>query len=416
MSILLPLWVLKNSPSSQNGISAEQEQRYRIFGCELIQEMGILLRLPQVVMATGQTLFHRFFYRKSLTRYDAPPVALTALFLAAKVEEADSATLLGDVLKVYNCCFHRRKGRTHELLVRGGPQYSKLKQQLLSIERYLLKELGFSLNMDHPHRYILHYIQFLEMNEDTEFAQCAWNYINDSMRLDLCVRHRSEAVACAGIYLAAKKLGRSLPQSPPWHTVFGATSDEISAISESVLRLYEQPKIGWLPSLLKSAKQHQSASQNSDQTNGTINNATSRPLVSLGTATTAVNTAAPPKHISSINSNGNSRAEQQPPPATKPESQSSTESSKSADSPKKSQKETSDRVTQKSKEKQSSSGKSSKSRKRHRDHKDDRSSSRRDSRDHRDRDRRDYRRDRRDRDRDRDRDRNRDRRSHDRGW
>jgi hypothetical protein len=58
----------------------------RVFGCELIQEAGILLKLygayvgptrliliadlsdprPQVAMATGQTILHRFFLRASL--------------------------------------------------------------------------------------------------------------------------------------------------------------------------------------------------------------------------------------------------------------------------------------------------------------------------------------------------------------
>ena len=32
----------------------------RVFGCELIQQMGILLRMPQVVTSTAQVMFHRF--------------------------------------------------------------------------------------------------------------------------------------------------------------------------------------------------------------------------------------------------------------------------------------------------------------------------------------------------------------------
>ena len=65
-SILLPDSILNFSPSQKDKIDPTEELLYRVYGCELIQEAGILLKLPQVVMATGQNIFHRFFYRKSL--------------------------------------------------------------------------------------------------------------------------------------------------------------------------------------------------------------------------------------------------------------------------------------------------------------------------------------------------------------
>ena len=45
LNLLLPDDIVCNSPSKRAGISAEQEKRYRIFTCELIQEMGIHLEL-----------------------------------------------------------------------------------------------------------------------------------------------------------------------------------------------------------------------------------------------------------------------------------------------------------------------------------------------------------------------------------
>ena len=61
---------LDNSPSHRAGVSAETVAQLRIYGCELIQEGGCLLKLPQVVMATGQVLFHRFYCKVSMTEYD----------------------------------------------------------------------------------------------------------------------------------------------------------------------------------------------------------------------------------------------------------------------------------------------------------------------------------------------------------
>lgn len=112
---------LKDSPSRKDGIDEATETTLRIYGCDLIQESGILLRLypasvlfyllvlfrllqftfyfwvlsfnflvsyavcwfhqsfvsfnhivyrPQAVMATGQVLFHRFYCKKSFARFD----------------------------------------------------------------------------------------------------------------------------------------------------------------------------------------------------------------------------------------------------------------------------------------------------------------------------------------------------------
>lgn len=84
--------------------------------------------------------------------------------------------------------------------------YNVMKGVLFDVERVILKELGFSFYniMDHPHKFILYYIKILD--DKGELAQRAWNYINDSLRLDCCVRYRAELVACAAIYMAARDL------------------------------------------------------------------------------------------------------------------------------------------------------------------------------------------------------------------
>ena len=60
---------LENSPSRQDGVSEEVERQLRLYGCEIIQEGGYLLKLPQVVVATGQVLFHRFFCKSSMVKF-----------------------------------------------------------------------------------------------------------------------------------------------------------------------------------------------------------------------------------------------------------------------------------------------------------------------------------------------------------
>lgn len=61
---------LDNTPSRQDGIDKDTEASLRMYGCELIQEAGILLSYHQVVMATGQVLLHRFYCKRSMKSFN----------------------------------------------------------------------------------------------------------------------------------------------------------------------------------------------------------------------------------------------------------------------------------------------------------------------------------------------------------
>eukprot|EP00501_MAST-03F_sp_TOSAG23-6_P002339 GSMAST32.ASY1.ANO1.2441.1 assembled CDS len=221
--LLLPLEVLNSSPSSKDEIAVETETKHRAFCCELIQEAGILLRMPQVVMATGQTLAQRFYYRQSLLKFDALEVAMARRFL------------LRQLLKVFNWMYYHRKNLPQQQMELGGMRYTKWKNAVLKTERYILKDLGFSLYtiMEHPHKFILYYVKCLDGSH--ELAQKAWNYLNDSLRFDFCVRYRAQVIACAAIFLAARFLQQKLPLDPPWYKLFDASESDIIAISNKLL-------------------------------------------------------------------------------------------------------------------------------------------------------------------------------------
>lgn len=228
-------------------MSAAVEDEYRFFACELLSEAGVLLDLPQVVSATGQALIQRFYYRRPFTIFDAHIAAMAALFLAAKVEEVPRR--MRDILNVVYHLKLRRQGKADRPLVLGGVLYTRWKLELIKTERFILKELGFSLYnlMEHPHAFILYYVAAL--NGSATLANRAWAFLNDSLRLDLCVRYRAEAIACAAINLAARTTGEPLPRELPWWEVFGTTAGEMEAICEAMLRLYAAPHHKWLPSL-----------------------------------------------------------------------------------------------------------------------------------------------------------------------
>eukprot|EP00629_Pelagomonadales_sp_RCC1024_P001224 CAMPEP_0119276712 /NCGR_PEP_ID=MMETSP1329-20130426/15816_1 /TAXON_ID=114041 /ORGANISM="Genus nov. species nov., Strain RCC1024" /LENGTH=286 /DNA_ID=CAMNT_0007277149 /DNA_START=127 /DNA_END=984 /DNA_ORIENTATION=+ len=245
---LLPAHMLSPSPSAKDGVPEDEEARQRIWGCELIQEAGILLRQPQPVMCTAQNLFHRFYYRKSLKSYDAFLVAMGCFFLASKVEEKPKR--IRECLFVFHYAYRVRCKKPQASLELGGAVYNGWKDSLVRMERTILKELGFSFYIiEHAHRFILFFVKLLE--QDGELAQEAWAYLNDSMRLDCCLRHKSEVIACAAIHLAARKSGVPLPETEgrEWWTVFDVAKKDLDDVVQRILGLYIQPKVTWLESL-----------------------------------------------------------------------------------------------------------------------------------------------------------------------
>lgn len=68
-NVIIPEERMFPTPSQTDDMHPDVEFDLRFIGCELIQDAGILLKMPQVAMATGQVLYQRFFYSKSLVRH-----------------------------------------------------------------------------------------------------------------------------------------------------------------------------------------------------------------------------------------------------------------------------------------------------------------------------------------------------------
>lgn len=236
---LIPDAHFAQTPSVSDGLGPEIEGALRSVGCELIQSAGILLRMPQVAMATGQVLFQRFFYTKSFVKHSMEHVSMACVHLASKLEEAPRR--VRDVINVFHRLRQLREKRKPSPLILD-PDYVSLKNQIIKAERRILKELGFCVHVKHPHKIIVMYLQVLECERNQHLVQTSWNYMNDSLRTDVFVRFSPETIACACIYLAARTLEIPLPNRPHWFLLFGATEGDIQAICCHILRLYTRKK------------------------------------------------------------------------------------------------------------------------------------------------------------------------------
>ena len=266
LRLLLPAELLSPTPSARGSppVDARTEAAYRAWACELCAEAAVQLELPAVVGATAATLVQRFYFRRSLRAFDGAGVAAAATFLAAKVEEAPRR--MRDVLNVFHAAALRRRRGAAAVRppVLGGGLYARKKAALVRTERILLKELGFSLYdlQEHPHKFILYYVAAL--GGSRALADRAWAVLNDSLRADLCVRFRAEAIACAAIALAARSLGEPLPAATPWWRVFSTSIQDIDDISARILDLYARPPPPWLPSLRPGADEREEDEDEAD--------------------------------------------------------------------------------------------------------------------------------------------------------
>ncbi|KAB7503345.1 Cyclin-L2, partial [Armadillidium nasatum] len=120
--------------------------------------------------------------------------------------------------------------------------YVALKNQVIRAETRLLKELGFCCHVKLPHKISIMYLRFLLADDNKKLVQSTWNFMNDSLRTDVCVRYSPETIACSCIWLAGRQLKIPLPENPPWYHVFGVNLSDIEKIAASIMKLYTRKK------------------------------------------------------------------------------------------------------------------------------------------------------------------------------
>lgn len=94
------------------------------------------------------------------------------------------------------------------------------------------------------------YLQVLGYEKNQILMQTAWNFMNDSLRTDVFVRYQPETIACACIYLTARKLNFPLPNNPPWFGIFKVSEDNIIDVSYRICELYRRSKVNCYSTVL----------------------------------------------------------------------------------------------------------------------------------------------------------------------
>lgn len=204
-------------------------------------------------------LVQRFYTRVSLRAHASIWTAGAALLLSAKL--ADQPRTLRHVANVIHDRVCAREGTLETLQYCGEERRRPLdffgadgydwKHELITTERHILKELGFRLKVELPHKFVLIFVNTLRdksgasawtepgVEDFRNFLQRSWNYANDVMRIRLCVAEEPEAIAVACIALAARQCNTALPKG--WQIVFGSSEKECERIVQEINWFYEMP-------------------------------------------------------------------------------------------------------------------------------------------------------------------------------
>ncbi|KAL8945017.1 MAG: hypothetical protein Q9216_000001 [Gyalolechia sp. 2 TL-2023] len=238
---------LLRTPSILDGLSAEKERENRGKGVNFIFQVGIMLKLPQVTLATASVLLHRFFMRHSMV--DAPgrpgfhyySMAATSVFLATKIEE-DCRKMKELVI----ACVRVAQKDPHKLVDEQDKEYWRWKDNILHNEDVLLEALCFDLTLEPPYKVLFDYLTYLGESENRRLRNSAWAFINDSCMTTLCLLFSSKAIAASALYAAAKHCGTTIiddEDGRPWWETVGIELKVIKKACNYLAVVYEDAHV-----------------------------------------------------------------------------------------------------------------------------------------------------------------------------
>ncbi|MCJ1229861.1 hypothetical protein MMC12_006531 [Toensbergia leucococca] len=234
---------LSSTPSVLDGLTPEKERENRGKGVNFILQAGIMLKLPQITLATASVYLHRFFMRYSMV--DLPhraglhyySIAATSLFLATKVEE-DCQKMKELVV----ACVRVAQKDPSKVVDEQDKEYWRWKDTILHNEDLLLEALCFDLSLEPPYKTLFELlIRFREVN-NKRLRNAAWAFVNDSCLTMLCLLFSSRIIAASALYAAAKHCGVSFPddaQGRAWWEIVGVDLRSVRRACNFMAEVYE---------------------------------------------------------------------------------------------------------------------------------------------------------------------------------
>ncbi|KAL5117563.1 hypothetical protein ACEQ8H_004593 [Pleosporales sp. CAS-2024a] len=240
---------LETSGSQLDGIPADLEDSVRFAGARLTQTAGMLLRLPQEVIAQAIVVFARFWLGPdggSLVEFGADQVSASSLYLTTKLSPypksprsiVDVYAYLASFTSTFIHASELEEKRAEVYYVSEGT-YERRRAALFTIEQRILRTLGFNVQVNLPYTLCITYLQALEIFSHpraSELAKRAIAYLNSALLSPqlLYLTHQPPQLATAAIYLAARECRIKLPEVE-WWEIFDTDREELGFLCVGML-------------------------------------------------------------------------------------------------------------------------------------------------------------------------------------
>lgn len=175
-----------------------------------IIESGLKLNMSDISMATATVMYHKFFKLCSFDKFDPYLIATASIYLASKVEEEHLK--LRDII---NVCY--RSLHVNKSALEICDQYWSLRNGVIQCELLIVRVLSFNLSFDHPHKYLLHYLESLrewiplDKRKHVPVPETCWHILRDILHTDILLRYRPQEIAISLIYLVFMCYGIKVP-------------------------------------------------------------------------------------------------------------------------------------------------------------------------------------------------------------
>ncbi|KAL6718663.1 hypothetical protein ACLMJK_002897 [Lecanora helva] len=236
---------LSTSSSQLDGIPASLETSLRYAGAQLTQAAGILLRLPQDIIAQAIVTFYRFYLGSdggSFRINCAKDISAASLYMNAKLSFYPQSPR--SILNVYTYLLSSASPFRSPTagLSKPDPEsyflsegsYQAAKATLFQTESILLRSISFVTQVILPHHLALTYLQTLAAlpstptERSTALATRTLEHLNTALLSPqlLYLTHQPPSLAVAAIYLAAREVGVKLA-NVEWWEVFDVDREEL---------------------------------------------------------------------------------------------------------------------------------------------------------------------------------------------
>lgn len=228
---------LLRTPSIIDGLAPEKERENRSKGVNFILQVGIMLKLPQITLATASVFLHRFYMRHPMQTFHYYSMAATCLFLAYKVEEC-----VRKMRELVVACVRVAQKDPHKMVDEQDKEYWRWRDNILQYEDLLLEAICFDLSLEPPYKTLFDLLIQFEQGDNKRLRNAAWAFVNDSCLTTLCLLFPSRTIAASALYAAAKHCDVAFPDDArgrPWWEVVDVDIGSIRKACNYMASIYE---------------------------------------------------------------------------------------------------------------------------------------------------------------------------------